>query len=518
MALRYNARPESSDTLTIDDFELVESLSPDGSYTRKLVRCCRGRLKSRLFVMRKIIDLQDDESCQEEQSIHSDLCHPSIVAFVASLPSYVHILEHCEAGTLTAYLSVLKRIGLSRKALVVHRDIQPDNILLTSSNRPKLCNFSSAVRLSSRSDRASGSYGAFENRAPEIVSDSPYNLLQTRGPLDVSSFYVLQAFIHSSALSPPALGSVVSDTLSKHRTLVSSTAFDKPSLAKATVRPVAAAVPTTEAIPIGTVRPSPSTTHLMAPKSHKALHGHVTVLPSRSLLVDFREAERRRNLKGNTVLLVSPDGLDVKVYSAPHLSTPCCLTEPIAEYSLDALPSAYWKVYNDAAALVEKIKQRTPRLVMYEEGVKCSLMADRTPGDIELDFFSSDSASAQTSGGAGKPEATMRIRLSRKTRTVELIRDASTGSGAEWTRKTYTYLGDSFDSSDASRDMGSRAFDALSHFVRVCERMEALAGSDSLLDVDSGSMLGARSAPIKPSTTALRSPDLATCPVEEGGP
>src|SRR5262245_22991562 len=32
----------------------------------------------------------------------------------------------------------------------------------------------------------------------------------------------------------------------------------------------------------------------------------------------------------------------VKVYSAPHLSTPCCLVEPIAVYSTTELPPEYW--------------------------------------------------------------------------------------------------------------------------------------------------------------------------------
>jgi polo-like kinase 4 len=54
--------------------------------------------------------------------------------------------------------------------------------------------------------------------------------------------------------------------------------------------------------------------------------------------------------------------IQIKVYSAPHLSTPSCLAEPSAEYDLDTLPSRYWKLYNDAAELVTRIKERTPRV------------------------------------------------------------------------------------------------------------------------------------------------------------
>ncbi|KAL1748031.1 hypothetical protein HDZ31DRAFT_60728 [Schizophyllum fasciatum] len=303
-----------------------------------------------------------------------------------------------------------------------------------------------------------------------------------------------------------------SDATSKQRTLVSSTPSDRPTLVEARTVPVddselpadktspsefrppattriAPLLPSPrESLPIGTVRPTPLTTLLMAPKSHKALHGQVTVLPSRSLLVDFREAERRRGAKGTTVLEVSPDGERIKVYSAPHLSSPCCLTEPMAEYALEGLPCSYWKSYNDAAALVEKIKQRTPRIVMYEDGVKCTLMANFAPGDIELDFHSTATmADQRTDDVQTKPTTVMRIRFSRKTRLLELIRDVACagsrsesgsrvgfGSGSEWVRKTYVWSGAGAPDDDALDDMGSLATTVLLNFVGVCERVETL--------------------------------------------
>jgi hypothetical protein len=44
---------------------------------------------------------------------------------------------------------------------------------------------------------------------------------------------------------------------------------------------------------------------------HKTVHGQVTILPSRSLLVDFREGERRRGKKGDQVFVADPDGAKV---------------------------------------------------------------------------------------------------------------------------------------------------------------------------------------------------------------
>ncbi|KAL1689133.1 hypothetical protein GGG16DRAFT_58466 [Schizophyllum commune] len=795
---------ESRETLTLQDFESVETLPSDGVYISELVRGLSVPVKGRLFT----IDPKHAGEQGGEPGILQDLSHPSITTFVASLSSRVHVVEHCPSGSLREFLkdwnhdnmaeydvaSLLRGVANAleylAQELIVHRDVNPENILLTSAGQPKLSNFSSATRLSSARCTASGPYGAFEYRSPEMITSVPYNLTTdvwsfgcvvflcatgyhpfmarvpqmtadnifrasysmprntsatlrnlidyifqptaaripsgdlarhpfftesaeptheanariattgaataTRKPsvlrpqitrsvlgnvgntdlrrlltdevsglsrarrivsepvenktptpslrwpsqpfrhqapsppsrrpspsqrhltrpttpsLDTSistapsspesdesvdplavnrhryfpsdplvnplkrlvsgsesrhllfdsaprvvSDPMVQQRTASTSISKPrvtigvtqqipedfvktrlvsndlvkqrlvaeldAKHRLFSDANSKHRTLVVSSPSDRPTLVEVKpAQPVTAFAPQahsaapkftssshraapsrcvqptapsrhpqpiTEPLPIGTVRPTPFSTHLMAPKSHKALHGQVTVLPSRSLLIDFREAERRRRGKGTAVLVVSADGGRIMVYSAPHLSAPCCLTEPLAEYALDALPSAYWKSYNDAAALVEKIRQRTPMLVMYEEGVKCTLMANSAPGNIELDFFSLHSADP-----AGKPTTTMRIRLSRKTRSLELIRDvacsgassgvahdngAGSASASEWTRKTYVYSGDGYDDSEALQDVGSHGMAALARFVEVCERVEAADAAGS---------------------------------------
>jgi hypothetical protein len=69
----------------------------------------------------------------------------------------------------------------------------------------------------------------------------------------------------------------------------------------------------THNIPIGTTRPQPINTLLLAPKTHKLASGNLTILPSHSLLVDFRENRRRRGLRGDEVLLISPAGTSVSL-------------------------------------------------------------------------------------------------------------------------------------------------------------------------------------------------------------
>lgn len=109
-------------------------------------------------------------------------------------------------------------------------------------------------------------------------------------------------------------------------------------------------------------RPDPFTTAFLGPETHKVVQGQLVVLPSRSLLVDFREGERRKGKKGVEVLLIAQDGKDIRVFSAPHLSVPCCLAEPIATYSLEDLPSCYWEAYLDAGRVINQLKQRIPKV------------------------------------------------------------------------------------------------------------------------------------------------------------
>ena len=59
-------------------------------------------------------------------------------------------------------------------------------------------------------------------------------------------------------------------------------------------------------------RPVRLTTTYLTPQTQKLIKGQLIVLPSRSLLVDFREGERRKHRKGDEVLVVSEDGLQVR--------------------------------------------------------------------------------------------------------------------------------------------------------------------------------------------------------------
>jgi hypothetical protein len=62
-------------------------------------------------------------------------------------------------------------------------------------------------------------------------------------------------------------------------------------------------------------RPKPFTTFFLPPQTHRVTRGQLVVLPSRTLLVDFREGERRQGRQGVEVLTISPDGEEVNINS-----------------------------------------------------------------------------------------------------------------------------------------------------------------------------------------------------------
>ncbi|KAJ8072322.1 hypothetical protein PM082_015881 [Marasmius tenuissimus] len=240
----------------------------------------------------------------------------------------------------------------------------------------------------------------------------------------------------------------------------------------------------TTILPIGTVRPTAFSTTLLSPRVHKTVNGQITILPSRSALVDFREGERRRGRRGVEVFVVSPTGHEVKIYDAPDLNTAPSCVDPNCEsketYELENLPGRFWKLYNDAGVLVARIKQRTPRMVLYGDHVQSSLMGNGPRGDIELLFtgMNSSSRSSTSSKKTAKEDygdtPTRRLRYSRQSRTLEV--SSVKGKGKEWKTKTYHVPSDS--DSDAFEISGltdeeEDAVQLLQRFLRICREVEA---------------------------------------------
>ncbi|KAI0050392.1 hypothetical protein FA95DRAFT_1555710 [Auriscalpium vulgare] len=165
----------------------------------------------------------------------------------------------------------------------------------------------------------------------------------------------------------------------------------------------------------------------LPPKTHKTASGQVVILPSHAALIDFREGERRKGRKGDEVLTVSPDGQNIQVFKAPHLSTPCCIAEPTSAYILNTLPTAYYRLYEQAARVVEHAKKKIPKLVMHQPSSTCTLLANGPQADVELVL---NTAAPKASSDA---HDALKIRLSRKQRTLEIT--STSESSRDWSRK-----------------------------------------------------------------------------------
>ncbi|KAH9855106.1 kinase-like domain-containing protein [Lenzites betulinus] len=217
-------------------------------------------------------------------------------------------------------------------------------------------------------------------------------------------------------------------------------------------------------------------THRLKPQTHKVSRGQLVVLPSRSLLVDFREGERRKGGRGKEVLVISADGLTIQAYSAPHLSTPCCLAEPSATFALPSLPQSFMSQYRDAARLVDQLKSRIPKLVHHADEAKCTLMSNGPMGDVEIVIPTEEDKST--------PHEAIRLRLHRKQGTLEISRysgrPAATGYRkdlGEWMKKIVALgpgLELSVEDKAAMDDMERLAMRHLAEFLCICRAAESV--------------------------------------------
>ncbi|KAJ6619447.1 hypothetical protein B0H10DRAFT_1946718 [Mycena sp. CBHHK59/15] len=476
------------------DYDIMEQIGTGTISSIYLVTCKRGRLRNRQLALRKV--------------------------------SYFHltISEGHLRGVLkglTEALIYLKKQG------VVHRNIKPSNILLTNDGRIKLSDFTYATRLppskvptdltkaphfvappSNTSENVLSKHALFESscgppksRLLPFPSKIPTDRKQKRHSYAPTGFVlndIGNTDRRNAARSEiiPGIRStrrIVSDPLpgkpvdpaseagltgtssrihqceaprqrpSVYRTInegwVSTGLFapsgelkppdryDLPDIHSSTIP-----------LPVGTMRPSPFTVSPLSPESHRTVHGHVIVLPSCSLLVDFREGERRR----------------------------------------ETLPSVYWRQYNDAGALLERIKQRTPKLVLHIGSVKCTLMANTPRGDVELLFQQFGHSSPQERRTLRKGhQATetspwMRIRLSRQGGSVEIAKHISRERGEEWTKKVLKIIDEDphvsaldWDTLDATE---RASMVHLARFWRICEALELLDIQDSQAYPDASSV------------------------------
>ncbi|KAI0332323.1 kinase-like protein [Cubamyces sp. BRFM 1775] len=413
------------------------------------------------------------------------------MSYFGAPSGYYQVLEICQGGSLSELLdaredhvlteeelrgmsrSLVDALIYLRNQLVLHRDINPSNILITGDGRVKLSGFGSAQRLPTADATVAEFCGAANYVSPEILCGRPYSF-----PSDLWSF---GAVLLTCLSGLPPFNDADPDAVYNN---ICSARFFLPNTVSAEAEDLIQFLlckNPNDRIALHRIpwHPFLETSHPTTPlNTHKISRGQLVILPSRSLLVDFREGERRKGGKGKEVLVISPDGRTIQVFDAPHLSTPCCLAEATATYTVEDLPQRYAAQYNDAARMVDHLKSRTPKLVHYSGGAKCTLMANGPPGDIEIVMPADEERK--------NSREAVRLRLCIKKHTLEISRyiDKSSKGKAqnlgEWTKKIVA-LEPNLALMEEDRlgldDIERLAVGELSSFVSLCD-------AASLLQVD----------------------------------
>ncbi|PIL36249.1 transporter [Ganoderma sinense ZZ0214-1] len=420
----------------LHNYELKECSASEATSSVFRAICKRGRMRNRLVVVKKFpipCKHQNDTSHGVQDvvsaaSLHSTLCHPTIVTLLSSFSAptgFYQVLEFCENGSLSDFLhardshtltdeelrgvarTLVDALVYLKKEHVLHRDIKPSNVFLTGDFRLKLSGFGLAIRLPRSDSTETALCGSPNYVSPEMLLGLPY-----RFPTDLWS-----------------VGGVLLTCLAGQ------------------------------------------------PAFHAPTSGEVfeNICCARYMLPDVSYEVQD---------LIAGMLQKVEIYDAPHLSTPCCLAEPVATYVSRVLPTKYAKQYEDAMQIVDRLNARIPKLIHFADDAKCILMSNGPPGDVEIHVPVED---AQFDEGEA-----IRLRLQRSRHTLEISRHLrKTGctrrDGGEWTKKVIplSHALELPENEDRSLDGLERlAMTRLRDFMRVCDAAEAVLGARGPHTVD----------------------------------
>ncbi|XP_045117603.1 serine/threonine-protein kinase PLK4-like isoform X2 [Portunus trituberculatus] len=183
---------------SIKDFDVGEQLGKGGFATVYQAQCCKT---GRDVAIKKINKSQITAGglinrVRQEVTIHSRLCHPSILQLYTFFEDqeYVYlVLELCVKGELQKHLKNLGRVLTEDEAreylqqivdgmlylhskAIIHRDLTLSNILLDGQQQVKIADFGLATQLQRPDDRHTTMCGTPNYISPEVVTRSSHGL------------------------------------------------------------------------------------------------------------------------------------------------------------------------------------------------------------------------------------------------------------------------------------------------------------------------------------------------------
>ncbi|KAL4220685.1 hypothetical protein ACF0H5_021081 [Mactra antiquata] len=163
----------------------------------------------------------------DEMTIHRQLNHPNIVSWISNI-SYRGrvgtVMEFCENGTLEQVVklqearflpeTVARRyfkqihsaIDYIHQEGFAHRDICPQNVLITQNNNVKICDFGHSVKFVSLDHLCEDECGSIGYQAPQMLEKVPYNP-------KVADVWSLGAMLYTICVGRLPLGTIRNDIL-----------------------------------------------------------------------------------------------------------------------------------------------------------------------------------------------------------------------------------------------------------------------------------------------------------------
>ena len=150
-----------------------------------------------VFIVKEVSGLnkREIESAQNEIKILKEVHHDNVVKYVDDFTEpdkFLIVMEYCAGGDLGTYIKQQKQplpedqvmnwfkqivsgISSVHERKILHRDLKPDNIFLTSWFQLKIGDFGISKSLSRTYDMASTLCGTPVYMAPEVLGGEPYD-------------------------------------------------------------------------------------------------------------------------------------------------------------------------------------------------------------------------------------------------------------------------------------------------------------------------------------------------------